>query len=86
MFFTKLLNMFFFIIFFAPSSFKVLKPAQTRFVLYEIQVEMPGFVGHSLLVHQMGNQTIGFNLMLSFRTSTSDGLLFYTGKNVFRAK
>jgi hypothetical protein len=57
-----------------------------RFVLYEIQVEMPGFVGHSLLVHQMGNQTIGFNLMLSFRTSTSDGLLFYTGKNVFRAK
>ena len=43
------------------------------------QVDMPGFVGHSLLVHQMDNQTKGFDLMLSFRTSTPDGLLFYTG-------
>ena len=40
---------------------------------------MPGFVGHSLLVHQMDNQTKGFDLMLSFRTSTPNGLLFYTG-------
>ena len=36
-------------------------------------------MGHSLLVHQLDNDTSGFDLMLSFRTSTPDGLIFYTG-------
>ena len=45
----------------------------------ELDVETPGFLGHSLLVHQLDNDTSGFDLMLSFRTSTPDGLIFYTG-------
>ena len=35
--------------------------------------------GHSLLVHAIPNDTSGINMMLTFRTSTQNGLLFYTG-------
>ena len=45
----------------------------------EVTVDVPGFVGHSLLVHSIPNDTSGINIMLTFRTSTPNGLLFYTG-------
>ena len=45
----------------------------------EVTVETPGFVGHSLLVHELSQEASGFDLLLTFRTSTPDGLLFYTG-------
>ena len=45
----------------------------------EVTVETPGFVGHSLLVHELNEEASGFDLLLTFRTSTPDGLLFYTG-------
>ncbi len=42
-------------------------------------VDVPGFVGHSLLVHNIPDDDNDINLMLTFRTSTPNGLLFYTG-------
>ena len=45
----------------------------------EVTVETPGFVGHSLLVHGLAEEASGFDLLLTFRTSTPDGVLFYTG-------
>lgn len=45
----------------------------------EVMVDVPGFVGHSLLVHSLPQDVPGINIMLTFRTSTANGLLFYTG-------
>ena len=42
-------------------------------------VDVPGFVGHSLLVHKLPSDASGVSMMLIFRTSTPNGLLFYTG-------
>lgn len=49
----------------------------------ELFVNVPGFIGHSLLVHDLApnvalNQE-GFHLMLSFRTSSPDGVVFHAG-------
>jgi hypothetical protein len=46
----------------------------------EVTVDVPGFVGHSLLVHKLPDDTSGINIMLTFRTSTANGILFYTGE------
>ncbi len=49
----------------------------------ETQVEVPGFVGHSLLVHRLNGDSDNvslssdFRMSLSFRTSSSDGVLFH---------
>jgi len=44
-------------------------------------VEVAGFVGHSLLVHRTGvNRSLedgDFQMMVSFKTSSQDGVLFY---------
>ncbi len=44
-------------------------------------MEVPGFVGHSLLVHRLpedrGLEEGEFRIVLSFKTSSSDGVLFY---------
>ena len=38
------------------------------------------FLGHSLLVHNLPDDGNGLNIMLTFRTSNPNGLLFYTGE------
>ena len=46
----------------------------------ENHVDVPGFVGHSLLVHKFQEDNTlsdGFQMMISFQTSASDGLVFY---------
>ena len=52
----------------------------------EVHVEVPGFVGHSLLVHHIDNDNDGvssladgdgFSMFLSFQTSSPDGVIFY---------
>ena len=50
----------------------------------EFYVEKPGFVGHSILVHAIGgNRSLeeGFQMMLSFQTTSEDGLVFYAEGN-----
>ena len=56
----------------------------------EVHVDVPGFVGHSLLVHNVngdggGEDGVGvsladgdgFTMFLSFQTSSPDGVIFY---------
>jgi len=48
----------------------------------EVDVAVAGFVGHSLLVHRTGRGNVTleeepFQMMVSFKTSSSDGVLFH---------
>ncbi len=53
----------------------------------EVHVDVPGFVGHSLLVHRLQqdggtlDQGDGFKMVLSFQTSSPDGVIFYSEGN-----
>ena len=54
----------------------------------EFDVEVAGFVGHSLLVHELKDERSlaeggGFQIMLSFKTSSSDGVLFYAEGKIY---
>ena len=46
-------------------------------------MRVPGFVGHSLLVHEVDKERSmkeggGFQMLVSFRTSSPNGVLFYS--------
>ena len=64
----------------------------------EVHVDVPGFVGHSLLVHNVGSEGggddegdgvgvsladgDGFTMFLSFQTSSPDGVIFYRQERI----
>ena len=70
----------------------IINPSQVLFIALqfsgrqceeEVHVEVPGFVGHSLLVHNIDGDGVsladgdGFSMFLSFQTSSPDGVIFY---------
>ena len=64
----------------------------------EVHVDVPGFVGHSLLVHNVDGEGggedegdgvgvsladgDGFTMFLSFQTSSPDGVIFYRQERI----